>query len=306
MGLCTPDITAAPDPADAAVSGINADLVNSPFTYLINAAAAQGKKITIGGKTYDFTGVSPGDTTAKVSDQLAQTLLDLQREKNPAIIAARLEELKAADPQGYAARQQLFDAIMAEANRNPDQPLSTELSRQIQDELAKGVGFNDDKQKQEVQDAVRGKQVASGIFRGNTATGEEAKAVVGAGEALRNERQQKALQLAQSGSTPEDIAYRQMQQTLANLGSFVNGQTPTAQFGQVSAASSGPVKMGSTGVNTNLFSEGAAATGVNNALSTWGNQVNTAANSANPWLAGLTTAITAAGTANKINNWWKV
>ena len=306
MSWCTPDIPAAPDPADAAVSGINQDLVNSPFTYLINAAAQQGKKITIGGKTYDFTGVSQGDTAAKVSDQMAQTLLDIQREKNPAIIEARLKELQAADPKGYAARQDLFDQIMAEARKNPDRPLSESTSRLIQDELSNGGGFSDAKQKQEVQDSVRGGQVARGIYRGNTATGEEARAVVGAGEQLRNKRQQDALDLLQTGSTPEEIAYRNMQQTISNLGAFVNGSTPTAQFGQVSAASSGPAKMGNTGVDTNLFSAGAAGQGISDALNNWSNATATANNTPNKWLSGLSTALTAAGTANKINGWWGV
>jgi hypothetical protein len=302
MGLCDKP-KAAPDPADAAVGGIQADLALSPHNYLLNAAAQMGTKVTIDGKVYDFTGLSEADTAAKVSDQMAQTLLDIQREKSPQIIEQRLAELKAADPKGYAARQDLFDQIMAEANKNPDRPLSTQTSQLIQDELAKGVGFSDDKQKREVQDSVRGKQVKSGIFRGNTATGEEAKTVVGAGEQLRNQRQQNALDLLQSGTTPEDVAYRQMQQTLGNLGSFVNGQTPTAQFGQVSAASSGPVKMGNTGVNTNLFDPNAAGSGVNNALSQWNTQTNYQNQQANPWLAGLSTAFTAAGTLKNINGW---
>lgn len=304
MGLCTPDIPTPADPADAAVGGINADITNSPFNYLINAAAQMGKKITIDGKTYDFTGLSQDDTTVVVSDQLAQTLLDLQKEKSPAIIEQRLKELEAADPKGYAARQDLFDQILADAQRNPDQGLSTATNQLIQQELDKGVGFADTKQKQEVQDAVRGTQVGRGIYRGNTATREEAGAVVGAGEALRNQRQQDALNLVQSGSTPEDIAYRQMQQTLANLASFVNGQTPTAQFEQVSAAQSGPVQMGSSGVNTNLFNSNAASNGVNTALTNWSNQTAVANNTPNLWLSGLSTAVNAAGTANKINNWW--
>lgn len=302
MGMCdTPEI---PDPADAAVGGLTADLTLSPFNYLINAAAKMGQKITIDGKTYDFTGLGQADTAAVISDQMAQTLLAIQKEKSPAIIAQRLEELKAADPKGYAARQDLFDRIMAEAKANPDRPLSTSTARQIQDELARGSGFADKKQEQEVQDAVRGRQVARGIYRGNTAAGEEGKAMVNAGEALRNQRQQDALDLLESGSTPEDIAFRKLQQTLGNLGSFVNGQTPTAQFGQVSAAGSGPVKLTGQGVNTNTFNPNAAGQGVSNAMNQWQTTFNYDQSQANPWLAGFSGVTTGLGALKQINPTW--
>jgi hypothetical protein len=304
MGLC-PKQQTIPDPADAAVGGIEADQLLAPYNYLINAAAQMGIKYTDpDGVVHDFTGLGQADTAAVVSDQMAQTLLEIQREKSPAIIAQRLEELKIADPKGYEARQQLFDKIMADASANPDRPLSTATSQLIQDELAKGVGFSDNKQKQEVQDAVRGNQVGRGIYLGNTASSEEAKTVVGAGESLRNQRQQDALNLLQSGSAPEDVAYRQFQQTLANLGSFVNGQTPEAQFGQVSAANSGPVNFGTNGVNTNLFNPNAAGNGVSDAMQNFNTQQNYNQTQANPWLSSLSTSFNTVGTLKQINPSW--
>lgn len=298
MGLCdTPEI---PDPADAAVGGIQSDLALQPFNYLINAAAQMGTSVTIDGRTYDFTGMGQSDTASRISDQMAQTLLDISREKSPAIIAQRLEELKAADPQGYAARQQLFDRIMTEARSNPDRPLSNDTSQLIQGELARGSGFADQKQRQEFQDTIRGGQVRSGVFRGNTKTSEEAKGMVQAGEGLRNHRQQDALALLQSGSTPEEISYRRMQQSLGNLGSFVNGQTPEAQFGQVSAGQAGPVSFGGNGVNTNTFNQNAAGQGVNSMMQNWGTTQNFNQSQANPWLSGLSTGVTAYGAVNNI------
>src|SRR5689334_7013996 len=110
MGLeDTPHI---PNAGAAAAAGIQADIENQPLMYLINAAATLGNRVTIGGHTYDFTGQGQADTDGRVSDQMAQTLLDLQRETSPDIIRQRLAELQAADPEGYAARQQLFDRIM--------------------------------------------------------------------------------------------------------------------------------------------------------------------------------------------------
>lgn len=303
MGLC-PSAPTVQDPADAAVAGIQEDQLLSPFNYLINAAAQMGKKVTIDGKDYDFTGVGQADTAAKVSDQMAQTLLQITKEKSPELIAQRLKELQAADPQGYAARQQLFDKIMADANANQDRPLSQATNQLIQDELAKGVGFSDDKQKREYQDSIRGGQVKSGIYLGNTKAREEAGGMINAGEALRSQRQQNALDLVQSGSTPEDIAYRKLQQTLANLASFSNGTTPEAQFGQVSAAGSGPVSFNGNGVNTDLYNPNAAGQGINNSLQSFQTSQVQKQNTPNPWTNAFSSAFNAVGSLKQINPQW--
>lgn len=294
--LSTPKI---PNAAKQAAAGIQTDLEQQPFNYLIDAASQLGNKITVGGKTYDFTGLGTADTSAIVSDQMAQTLLDLQREKSPAIIKQRLAELEAADPQGYAARKELFQKILEYAQTNPDRPISTELQTQLQDELAKGVGFDDARQKEQVTEGVRGKQVAHGIILGNAPAREEAGAVLNAGEALRNQRQQDAMNLLQSGQSPEDIAYRQFQQNLNNLGSFVNGQSPTQQFQQVSQASNGPVDWTGNGVNTNTFNPNAAGQGINTALDNYNTSMKYANAQANPYLSGLSIGVNAASTVNK-------
>lgn len=299
MGLC-PKAQEIPDPADAAVAGIQADQELSPFNYLINAAAKMGNKITIDGKAFDFSGLGEADTARVVSDQMAKTLLAISKEKSPAIIAQRLEELKAADPKGYAARQQLFDKIIAEASANPDRPLATETNNLIQAELSKGVGFNDDKQRREFQDTIRGRQAATGITRGASKVSEEAKGMLSAGEGLRNQRQQSALELLTSGATPEDIAYRKLQQDLGNLGSFANGTTPEAQFGQVSAAQGGPVSFTGNGVNTNLTDPNAAGNAINNMLKNWTTTQNWNQSQANPWMAALSTGVSGAGAIKNI------
>lgn len=299
MGCCsTPTI---PNPGQAAAAGIQTDVQNQPLMYLLNAAAELGNKITIDGKTYDFTGQGQAATAGKVSDQMAQTLLDLQKETSPDIIKQRLAELQAADPEGYAARQQLFDRIVQDAATHPGRPVSTELQTQLQDQLAKGAGFDDAKQEQQVRDSVRGGQVANNLFLGNAPTSAEGKAVVGAGEALQQQRQQNALNLLQSGASPEDVQYREFQQSLSNLGSFVNGQSPTAQFGQVSSAANGPVPIyGTPATNTNTFNPNAAQMGMNNALGIYGGLSGFMNNQSNPWLAGLSTGTTALGTLNRL------
>lgn len=294
----TPDI---PNPGKAAAAGIAADTELQPFNYLINAASTLGKPITIDGKTYDFTGLGNADTAAKISDQMAQTLLDIQKSTAPEQIRQRIEELKTADPQGYAARKQLFDKIIEDANSHPGRPLASDLQQTVQDELAKGVGFNDAKQEEQVREGVRGQQYAQGITLGNAPTSQEAKTVVNAGESLRSQRENDALKLIQSGTAPEDVAYRQFQQSLGNLADFQSGQTPTAQFKQVSGAANvtPPGQLPAIGFNPN-----AAGQGVNNALGASGAYAGYQASQANPWLAGVSTAGATAGSLYKTNPSW--
>ncbi len=292
--LSTPKL---PNAAKSAAEGIRTDLEQQPFSYLIDAAAKLGNKITIGGKEYDFTGLGDAATSAAVSDKMAKTLLDLQREKSPQIIAQRLAELQAADPEGYAARKTLFDKILEYATNNPDRPISTELQTSLQDELAKGVGFDDAKQKEQVTEGVRGKQIKNGIILGNAPASEEAGAVLSAGESLRNQRQQDALAFLQSGQSPEDIAYRDFQQNLNNLGSFVNGQSPTQQFQQVGNAGQQFDLTG--GVNTNTFNPNAAGQGINSAFSQFNTQQQYQNAQANPYLSGISIGLSGAAAAKK-------
>lgn len=296
MGMCSKP-QEIPDPATAAVAGIQADQQLAPFNYLVNSAAQMGTKYTdpTTGQVFDFTGLGQSDTAKVVSNQMAATLLAISKEKSPQIIAQRIEELKAADPKGYAARQQLFDKIMSEANQPSGAGLSRATTDLIQNELARGSGFADDKQKQEFQNTIRGKQARTGIILGNSKINEEAQGLTQAGEALQNDRQNAALKLLESGSTPEDIGYRRMQQSLGNLASFASGTTPEAQFGQVSAGQAGPVVFGTQGQNTNTFNPNAAGQGVNSLLSNWTTTQGWKNSQSNPWLSGASTAITAAG-----------
>ncbi len=293
--LSTPKI---PNAAKSAAAGIQTDLEQQPFSYLVNAAAKLGNKLTLpDGRTYDFSGLGDANTSAVVSDKLAQTLLDLQREKSPTIIAQRLNELQAADPEGYALRKTLFDKILEYATNNPDRPISNELQTSLQDELAKGAGFDDARQKEQVTEGVRGKQIKNGIILGNAASREEAGAVLDAGESLRNQRQQDALSFLKSGQSPEDQAYRQFQQNLNNLGSFVNGQSPTQQFQQVGNANQQFDLTG--GVNTNTFDPGAAGQGISSAFSQFNTQQQYQNAASNPYLSGLSIGLSGAAAAKK-------
>ena len=285
----TPEV---PDYAEAARQGVYADLENYPFRYLVDAAAQTGGSYTdpSTGQVYDFTGMGNAETAGKVSDKMAQAMLDIQRSHSSQFIQQRLAELKASDPQGYAARQQLFDRIMAEAEKNPDRPLAENLQREITDTLNKG-GKLDARGEEQVREGVRGGQIERGIILGNAPTAQEASAQVQASDQMLTQRQQQALQFLQSGVSPEDVAYRRMQQNIGNLGDFTAGKTPSAQFGDLSSAGNGAAPfVGGGGSNVSL-NPNAAATGANWASNIYSGQVNWANNQVNPYMAGISSGL---------------
>ena len=296
------EVPEPPNYAAQAVEGTRADLENYPFRYQIEALSRMGGKATINGKEYDFTGLGDSDNAAAMSDQMAQALLDIQRNYGAGFVDQRLRELERADPAGYAARRQLFDRIRAGATETPDRPLADSLQSEINAELSKG-GALDSRQLEEVQQGVRGKQVSRGITLGNAAINEEGKAVASAGETVRAGRQQSALDYLGSGVTPEDVEYRRVQQSLANLGAFMGGTTPTAQFRTLSSAGNAAAPFTAAQPNQQRTDPMAARTGVNNALAIYSGQVNWNNQQVNPWIAGLSAGASALGTASDLG--WK-
>lgn len=285
-----------PDYAEAAKQGVYADLETYPLRYLTEAASKMGGKVTIDGKEYDFTGLGNADNSKVMSDKMAQTLLDIQRNLGPEYVKQRIEELKQADPKGYAARQDLFNRIMRQAEQNPNRPLGDELQNSIVGQL-QNAGRLDQNELNSVQQSVRGGQAGRGNYLGAAATAQEAGAVVNASDALRNQQQKQGLDFLNSGVTPEDVEYRRMQQNLANLANFTNGQTPTAQFGSLSSAGNGAAPFIGGGNNSQITNPNAGQQGVNNALNIYSGNVNWAANQVNPYVAGISAALNTAGAA---------
>ncbi len=258
--------------------------------YLVDAASQTGGKVTVGGKDYDFTGLGDGDNAAVMSDKMASTLLDIQKGLGPKFIEQRLAELKQADPKGYAARQDLFTRIMADSQANPNRPLADDLQNSIVKQLTDS-GHLDARELEQVQQGVRGGQVARGNYLGNSAVSEEAGAAVKASDSLKSQQQQEALGFLNSGVTPEDVQYRRMQQDLSNLGAFQAGETPTARFKSLSGAgnTAAPFIGGSgptTTTNPNAGQQGQAY-----ANQLYSGQVNWANTQTNPYTAGLSTGI---------------
>jgi len=224
-----------PDPNKAAIAGIQADAANFPFEWMINSLAQTGGKATIGGKEYDFTGLGNADQSAAISDAMAQTMLDIQANYGPEFIKQRLANLQQSDPNGYAARKDLFDRILSDSQAHPDRPMAEDLQQQVTGML-QTAGKMDKQMTEEVQQGVRGHQVSKGIYLGNAPAAEEATATVNAADTLRTNQQDEALNYVKSGVSPEDVEYRRIQQALSNLGAFTHGQSPTAQFASVSGA----------------------------------------------------------------------
>lgn len=288
-----------PDPNTAAMAGSMADLENYPFKYQIDALAKMGGKAVIGGKTYDFTGLGDADNARVISDKMAQTMLDIQKNYGADFIKQRIADLKQSDPAGYAARKQLFDKILADAEANPNRPLAQETQDQVTQLLQQG-GKLDAKQTEEVQQGVRGQQLRRGIYLGNAPASQEANAVVQAGEGLKTARQQQALGFQTSGVSPEDVEYRRIQQALGNLGAFVNNQSPTAQFGSLSAAGNGAAPFTTSGGVNQATNPNAGLQGIQNANSIYAGNVNWSNNQVSPWTSAVSGGL---GAYDAYQNW---
>ena len=296
MGLCGGD---QPDPAKGYASGMSADLETLPARRVIEAAAQLGQKVTVnipgkGMQTFDFTGMGAADYASQYGDQMSQQMLELQRQMGPQFVEQRLKELEAADPEGAAMRSRLWDTIKSGVEGGPTaRPANDEMARLIQERLARG-GTLDQTTSDQISQRVLGQQVANGNWLGNAAGAQEAGVLGQASEMQRTAAQQDALNFLTGGLDPQDVAYREQQQGLTNLGAFINGETPTAQFSQVSGAAGGtvPFQTGGAlpGVNPN-----AGWQGVNNQMN--GFNANQNNRQVNPWIAGL------AGGASGANLW---
>lgn len=274
-----------PDPNQAAVAGMQADVSNFPFEWMINSLAQEGGKATINGQTYDFTGQGNAQQALTQSAQTDQALLNLQNQYGSQFIQQGLNNLQQSDPIGYAARQQLGNAVISGAeNIPPAQPLAVDLQNQAAG-LAQNAGQLDPQTLQQVQQGVRAGQVGGGIYLGNAPAAQEANAVVGAADTLQGQQQNAALNYLQSGVSPQDVQYRHIQQSLSNLGAFQNGQTPEAQFGELSAAGNGAAPFSTPNYSTpaTLKPGAAAQTGINFANTNYA----TGQQLANPFLSGL-------------------
>ena len=296
-----------PDTTQASIAGINQQTANYPFSYLINALSQTGGDTTLTNpatgkpQDYNFSGLGTADVQNKVSDQMSQTLLDIQKGLGSQYIAQRLADLKQSDPTGYATYGQLFDQIQQEAAKNPpDMPLAQSTQSQI-NQILKGSTSLSPSEMSQVQNQANAQNVASGITLGNAPQQAVGTAAVNALDAQQNQAQAAAQQYLSEGVTPSDIQYRKLQQDMANYGAFANGQNPTAQFGSLSGAQQGAAPNPNTGYQApTLNMQQGAQQGMNIANSVYGSSSQLANGTANPYMSGISMALQGVNVANQI------
>jgi hypothetical protein len=207
MGCCG-SAPKQPDYAASERAGVLAKANALPTQKLIENAATTGGKVTVGGKTYDFTGLGEAEIQAKYADAMAQAALDIQREQGPAYIEQRNKELQLADPEGYAMRKKQFDSIMAQLGQTPGTQDSIALQDSVLKDLEKG-GQLDPEVERQARQQILGQQVKRGNMRGQAAASQEAQGMTALSDSVKADRRSRAMQFLQSGATPEDITFRQ-------------------------------------------------------------------------------------------------
>jgi hypothetical protein len=279
---------------------------SSGLTWRPGATTIDGvpiKQNSDGSYTIDFNGYGTAQAEATEAQQSAASQLALEQQYDPKFIAQALQQEQQADPESFAARNEMNNLVQTAAPQaNPadlNEPVSTMLNSQIQDALSASqnnslTGMDTERLNAAVADALGSRGGGSdGVAAGGSATGNQPyqdwaqPLTTGfAGEQRQAQAAQSAMGFLGSGSDPEDIEYRRTQQNLANLAAEANGQTPSSQFSSLSGASSGPAPM-SQGPALPLISDnGAAAQQIG--LQNWETQMQNANNQVNPWMAGLT------------------
>lgn len=280
-----------PDYAASAREGVYAELETSPFTYLINAVSRTGGRIELDGKVYDFTGLGEADNARVTSEKMAQALLEMQQKYGADYVRQRLAELQQSDPEGQAARKQLYEATMGSLNVPPNEQ-AAKVQSLLLEEVNKGTTLDPEVQRAVTQN-IRGGQASRGNMLGTAAVAQEAGGVVRAGEQQRDARQQQAMSYLASGIDPTDVEYRRIQQGMSNLGAFLSGTTPTAEFAGVSGAQTGAAPFMGGGANSLQINPNAGVQGAQQANQIYSAQSNYNQTQANPFLAGASIGLEA-------------
>ena len=279
--------------------GITTDLKYLAPTKQIEALAKMGGKGYVNGKYYDFTGLGDAEYQLKYNDKMLGTLLDIQREYGPQYVEQRLKELAVADPEGVQVRQALWDKIQGELDRGVDTTDAAALEQQILADLGQ-AGRLTDREARDVEQGVLGQQYARGNVYGGAANLQRGRTLVNATQAKAQNAQQRAIAFLVSGAAPEDVNYRARQQGQANIGAFLSGQTPTAQFGQLSGAQnqSAPFQTGGFGVGSN---PNAGQQGLQYGMSMAQSRNAWQQNQVNPYTFGMSMGVQAMGAYNALS-----
>jgi hypothetical protein len=254
-----------------------------------------------GSYTIDFNGFGTAQAAAVNAQQNAASQLELQQQYDPKFIATALQQEQQADPESFAARNEMNNLVHQQANTPLNEPVSTVLNSQIQNTLNAAnnnslTAVDAARLNAAVQDALTARGGSLQTATGADLPVSQALTTGFPGEQRQAQAAQSAMGFLASGSDPEDIQYRRTQQNLANLAAEANGQTPSSQFASLSGAAAGPAPFAPGGAATLpiMADNGAAAQQIG--LQNWQTQMQNANNQINPWLAG-TTSLLQLGTA---------
>lgn len=238
-----------------------------------------------GSDTINFAGQGTADVQGQIEQQLAAGQLAEGQKYDPQFIAQALAEEQQANPQGVAARTAEYNDIQNSINNpQPVSPVSTTMNNQVQEQVAAGSNLTPEEQ-QMLQSAVSASGGGNGTNFGTDLT------TGFAGEQRALENAGSGATWLSSGETPQDIQEREMQQNIANLGSFVGGQTPENQFSELSGAGSSPTPNFQSGYLPSYSGNAAAQLGASAGASQYSNEADLALNSASPWTAGLSAVL---------------
>jgi hypothetical protein len=238
------------------------------------------KKNKSGQPTISFAGKGTANAQGAIEQQLAQGQLEEGQQLDPQEIATQLAQEQQADPQQFAARAAEYGQL-ENAIQNPQtSPVSQTLQNQTSQQVAAGSLLTPEEQSM-LNQAVS----QNGVNYGTDLT-------------TGFEGEQRALTNADAGSnflatgeTPADIAYRQQQQNIANLAAYSGGQTPEAQFGEVSGANQPVAPEFSTSYQPSYSGAAAAQEGAAGGIQQYGENVQEQLQQANPWVTGLSSVL---------------
>jgi len=118
------------------------------------------------------------------------------------------------------------------------------------------------------------------------------------GQARLEDALHKSQAFLSSGQTPEDLDFKRRQQMESNLGSFVAGQTPQSQFGNIARAGQGATPVFNAQPNATMPNNaGTLGSGYSNSVGT--STVNNAMNQSNSWFSGLSSLMSGLGALGK-------
>lgn len=228
----------------------------------------------------NFAGESTADIQGQIQKAEAAGNIALQQQYDPQFIAEALAQEKLANPQGVAARATEQNLIEQGINNPPSSPVSNAMEKQIEGQVNAGSNLTPQEEQMlasTIADANASGAGASSTGFENALTGgvagtQRELANAGAGEAWLS-----------SGQTPEDIAYQQNQQNMANLASYIGGATPQSQFNSLQTASQGATPTPNN-ASLSTLPGNAQALGSGAALNDYQAQLE----AGNPWMEGLT------------------